>query len=69
MTDVVTPGDLDQSLASLAPTHRLLPLMLRELQLAPEPNSSLLRTLPPFVSPRKDQMPLKLSQATQHSHH
>ena len=49
MADVEAPRDINQSFAPSPALQRLLPLMHGELELTPEPNATLLRTLATLI--------------------
>src|SRR5262249_43628134 len=66
MADAESPGNLAEGLASFTTRFSLCHLILGKLRTPSEPDTSRLRPLPAFASPRQDHAPLKFSERCQH---
>ena len=69
VTDVVAPADFREGLASLLPRQGFEDLVAAELELPTQTYPPGLSPLPAFVGPGLDQLPLKLSEATEDGQH
>jgi hypothetical protein len=69
VTNVVAPTDFGQRFSRLPSRKSFEHLMAAELELPTKPYPSGLSPLPAFVSPRSDQLPLELSEATKDCQH